>query len=117
MKKKQKDPNVYPTGLNAKKVAEIIAYYDARQDLDLRQDSDHEVLSEPTSWVEVPSELVPEVRKLIAKPLTGRNQTGLPWLSTIIGPRCPGPFSVATKMSPGEVLSSVDTASVGMRNG
>ena len=67
MKKKRRDPNVYPPGLNAKKVAEIIAYYDARQDVDLREDPDHEVLSGPTSWVEVPSELVPAVRKLIAK--------------------------------------------------
>jgi hypothetical protein len=65
--KKRKDPNVYPPGLNAKKVAEIIAYYDARQEADLLEESDHELLDEPTAWVEVPVELVPQVRKLIAR--------------------------------------------------
>lgn len=65
--KKRKDPNVYPPGLNARKVAEIIAYYDARQDEDLSEDPDHELLSEPTAWIEVPVELVPQVRKLIAR--------------------------------------------------
>ncbi len=29
--KKRKDPNVYPPGSSAKKVAEIIAYYEARR--------------------------------------------------------------------------------------
>lgn len=65
--KKRKDPNVYPPGLNAKKVAEIIAYYDARQEVDLLEDADHELVDEPTAWVEVPIELVPQVRKLIAR--------------------------------------------------
>lgn len=65
--KKRKDPNIYPPGLNAKKVAEIIAYYDARQEVDLLEESDHELLYEPTAWVEVPIELVPQVRKLIAR--------------------------------------------------
>ena len=63
--KKRKDPNVYPPGLNAKKVAEIIAYYEVRQEVDLLEDSDHELVFEPTAWVEVPVELVPQVRKLI----------------------------------------------------
>ena len=62
---KRKDPNVYPPGTSAKKVAEIIAYYDAVQDVDLAEDADHELLYEPTSWLEVPLELVPQVRKLI----------------------------------------------------
>ena len=62
---KKKDPNVYPPGLNRKKVEEIIAYYDALQEVDLMEDSDHELLHEPTQWVEVPLELVPDVRKLI----------------------------------------------------
>ncbi len=63
--KKRKDPNVYPPGLNARKVAEIIAYYDARHDADLLEDGDHELLHEPTQWVEVPIELVPQVKKLL----------------------------------------------------
>ena len=65
--KKRKDPNRYPPGLNAKKVAEIIAYYDARRDVDLLSDPDHQLLEEPTAWIEVPIELVPDVKRLIAR--------------------------------------------------
>ena len=63
---KRKDPNIYPPGLNARKVADIIAYYDARQDVDLLSDKDHEPLFEPTTWVEIPNDLLPKIRKLIA---------------------------------------------------
>ena len=65
--KKRKDPNIYPPGFNAKKIAEIIAYYDARQGQDLFEDPDHEPIPEPTAWVEVPVELVPRVRKLLSQ--------------------------------------------------
>jgi hypothetical protein len=65
--KKRKDPNRYPPGLNARKVAEIIAYYDARQDVDLLSVPDHRLLEEPTAWIEVPVELVPDVKRLIAR--------------------------------------------------
>jgi hypothetical protein len=67
MMKKRKDPNVYPPGLNARKVAETIAYYDARQAIDLLDTEDHQLVFEPTAWVEVPVELVPEVKKLITR--------------------------------------------------
>jgi hypothetical protein len=63
--KKKKDPNLYPPGLTRKKVQDIIAYYDARRDVDLLEDADHDLLREPTAWLEVPLELVPKVRKLI----------------------------------------------------
>ena len=63
--KKCKDPNKYPPGLNAKKVADIIAYYDAKQGRDLLEDGEHELLHEGTAWVEVPLRLVPRVRKLM----------------------------------------------------
>ena len=58
--KKRKDPNIYPPGLDARKVAAIIAYYDARHDADLLEESDHELLHEPTQWVEVPIDLFPQ---------------------------------------------------------
>jgi hypothetical protein len=64
---KRKDPNVYPPGLNAKKVAAIIRYYDARQDMDLLEDPNHVLIHQATSWVEVPQNLLPRVRKLIAE--------------------------------------------------
>ena len=65
--RKRKDPNIYPRGLDARKVDEIIAYYDARQDVDLLEASDHQMLHTPTAWLEVPIELVPKVKKLIDK--------------------------------------------------
>ncbi|MGB7159264.1 MAG: hypothetical protein WBD40_14440 [Tepidisphaeraceae bacterium] len=65
--RKRKDINVYPPGLNAKKVAATIAYYDARRNSDLAHDPDHELISEATAWVEVPIALVPQVRKLISR--------------------------------------------------
>jgi len=65
--KKRKDPNVYPPGLNAKKVADIIAYYDARADADLSDDADHELVSGASAWIEVPIDLVPQVRRLLAR--------------------------------------------------
>ncbi len=65
--KKRKNTNAYPPELNAKKVAEKIAYYDARQNVDLGEDPDHEFVHEATAWVEVPVALVPQVRKLIAR--------------------------------------------------
>jgi hypothetical protein len=64
---KKVDPNKYPPGLSAKKVAQIISYYDAKQDHDLLDDPDHELIPTPTAWLEVPLELVPRVRKLVAQ--------------------------------------------------
>lgn len=67
MMKKKKDPNIYPPGLTAKKVKEIIEYYDARQSDDLFADGDHQLVFEPTAWIEVPVELVPEVKNMITR--------------------------------------------------
>jgi hypothetical protein len=64
--KKRKDPNVYPPGLDARKVAEIIKYYEARQDIDLSSDPEHRIVGQPTAWVEVPIALIPKVKRLIA---------------------------------------------------
>ncbi|HEX8524705.1 MAG TPA: hypothetical protein VF669_20800 [Tepidisphaeraceae bacterium] len=64
---KKKDPNVYPPGLNRAKVEKLIAYYDQLHDVDLAEDPNHEWVNEPTSWLEVPVELVPQVKKLIAR--------------------------------------------------
>jgi hypothetical protein len=36
--KSDKDPNIYPPGLNGRKAAEIIAYYEARQEVDLLEE-------------------------------------------------------------------------------
>lgn len=64
---KRKDPNIYPPGLNYRKVQGIIKYYDSRKNEDLIGDI---VLPTPDNlpvWMEVPQRLVPQVRKLIAR--------------------------------------------------
>jgi len=63
---KQRDPNKYPPGLNQKKVARIIRYYDARRNNDLKDDPDHALVREATSWVEVPDALLPAVKRFIS---------------------------------------------------
>ncbi|HLL90705.1 MAG TPA: hypothetical protein VK324_15495 [Tepidisphaeraceae bacterium] len=64
---RRKDPNVYPPGLNREKVEAIIAYYDARQTEDVLGESVEVGSVAEVVWMEVPQELVPQVRKLIAK--------------------------------------------------
>ena len=64
---RKKDVNLYPAGLDHKKVKEIIAYYDAKQDASLEELEQEQRRASPTTFVEVPSKLVPEVKKLIAK--------------------------------------------------
>ena len=63
----KKDPNIYPPGLNAKKVRQIIDYYDNQSD----EDAAIEIATAPsaseTTWIAVPAKLVPKIRKLIAK--------------------------------------------------
>ncbi len=63
----KKDPNIYPPGLNAKKVRQIIEFYDNQSD----EDAAVEIATAPsaaeTTWIAVPAKLVPKIRKLIAK--------------------------------------------------
>ena len=64
---KRKDPNVYPPGLNYRKVRAIADYYDARKNEDVIGDVE---LPEPEDlpvWIEVPQGLLPRVRRLIAQ--------------------------------------------------
>ena len=64
---KKKDPNVYPPGLNAAKVKRIIDYYDRQTDEEAAREIATAPSAEPTAWVEVPIELLPRVRRLIAQ--------------------------------------------------
>jgi hypothetical protein len=66
MKRTKKDPNVYPPGLNAAKVKRIIDYYDRQTAEEAAEEITSAPLAGPTAWIEVPQELVPKVRKLIA---------------------------------------------------
>lgn len=62
----KKDPNNYPKGLNAAKVRRIIDYYDRQSEEQIIAEIENAPLVEPTAWIEVPLELLPRVRKLIA---------------------------------------------------
>jgi hypothetical protein len=67
MMRHKKDPNVYPPGLDAAKVKRIIAYYDNQTDDEAAEEISSAPFAEPTAWIEVPLEILPRVRKLIAR--------------------------------------------------
>ena len=62
----KKDPNVYPPGLNLAKTKAIANYYDARKNQSIAE-SGSIARSEMAVWMEVPPDLVDEVKKLIAR--------------------------------------------------
>ena len=66
-KAKRRDPNVYPRGWNYKRAAAVAAYYDARKEEDVLGDDAGRAEERPSVWVEVPEELLPKVRQLIAR--------------------------------------------------
>lgn len=66
-KTRRKDPNVYPPGWDYKRVKAIADYYDARKDEDVLADVEVTRTNAGLVWMEVPQELVPQVRKLIAR--------------------------------------------------
>lgn len=59
--KQAKDPNIYPPGLNYKKAKAIADYYDSLKAQDV-----FEGRSDSAVWMEIPKDLVPKVRRLIA---------------------------------------------------
>lgn len=63
----RRDPNVYPAGWDYKRTAAVAAYYDARKGEDVLGDAAALPDADPLVWVEVPEELLPQVRKLIAR--------------------------------------------------
>jgi len=64
---KKRDPNLYPPGLDAAKVKRIIAYYDRQTDEEAAREIASAPAAEPTAWVEVPLDLLPDVERLIAR--------------------------------------------------
>jgi hypothetical protein len=64
-RKPVKDPNVYPPGWNAQRVAAVIKYYDRRQNQPVLRSSRMAKAAEVV-WIEIPEDLVPKVQKLIA---------------------------------------------------
>jgi hypothetical protein len=64
---KKKDPNVYPPGLTAKKVRQILEYYENQTDEEAAKEIATAPSASETTWIPVPAKLVPKIRKLIAK--------------------------------------------------
>jgi hypothetical protein len=60
-----KDPNVYPPGWDAQRVAAIARYYDRRQGQPVLREPSVSKAAEVV-WMEIPQDLVPKVQKLIA---------------------------------------------------
>ncbi len=64
---KHKDPNRYPKGWNAKKVAEVIAHYERQSDDEAIAEVDAAYRKRKTALVEVPIKLLPRVRRILAR--------------------------------------------------
>ena len=67
MKKTGKDINQYPRGWNAKRVREVIEYYDNQSDDEAAADIEAGFKNETLTTVIVPKTLVPAIKQLIAK--------------------------------------------------
>ncbi|MGD0462526.1 MAG: hypothetical protein ABSB74_08560 [Tepidisphaeraceae bacterium] len=63
----KKDPNRYPKGLNRRKVQAIIAHYDHQTDDQAIAEAEAAYDGKTTTMMQIPNELVPKVRKLLAK--------------------------------------------------
>jgi hypothetical protein len=65
-KSRRKDPNVYPPGWDYERTKAIADYYDARKDQDFLADTEPGAAA-GLVWMEIPQELVPQVRKLLSR--------------------------------------------------
>jgi hypothetical protein len=64
---KKADPNLYPAGWNAKRVAALIDYYDHQTEDEAVSEYERAYRSRKESIVHVPIGLLPKVRLLIAR--------------------------------------------------
>jgi hypothetical protein len=62
----RKDPNVYPPGWDYERTKAIADYYDSRKDQEFLADIKPGAAA-GLVWMEIPQELVPKVRKLLAR--------------------------------------------------
>ena len=62
-----KDPNVYPPGWDAKRVQEVIEYYDSMTDDELAAEIEAAYPDADSTMMAIPAELVPAVRELLAQ--------------------------------------------------
>jgi hypothetical protein len=64
-RKAMADPNVYPDGWDYQRTRKVAAYYDRMKNKPVLEQSD-ELKSHDYIWMEVPTELMEKVQKLIA---------------------------------------------------
>ena len=64
---RRRDPNVYPPGWDYQRARAVADYYEARKDQVVLRRCYRRRRDQCFVWMEVPPELVPEVRKLIAR--------------------------------------------------
>jgi hypothetical protein len=62
------DSNRYPKGLSRAKVLELIKYYEDQSDEDAVAEARAAYRRRTTALIEVPVKLLPQVRRLVAKP-------------------------------------------------
>ena len=62
-----KKQNEFPPGWNEEKVQSVIAYYDQQTEDEAATEAEEALQNESSMLIEVPIELVPAVRELIAK--------------------------------------------------
>lgn len=65
--KDRRDPNVYPPGWDRQRVEAIAEYYDQRKDQAVLDPHSVAEASIGSVWMEIPEDLVPQIRKLIAR--------------------------------------------------
>jgi hypothetical protein len=63
----KKDPNRYPKGWNRLKVQRVIAHYEGQTDEEAIAEDEAAYTDPAFTMMQVPTELVPRVQKLIAK--------------------------------------------------
>lgn len=63
----KKDPNVYPVGWNAKTIGELAEHFDRQSDEEAIAEDEAALGSGDSTFMEIPHDLVPAVRDLIAK--------------------------------------------------
>ena len=62
-----KTKNEFPAGWNEERVQSVIAYYDQQTEAEAIAEAEEALQNESNVLIEVPIELVPAVRELIAK--------------------------------------------------
>lgn len=60
-------PNKFPPGWNEERVREVVEHYESQTELEAVAEDEAAFEAEGQTVIEVPSELVPKIRELIAK--------------------------------------------------